>query len=76
VERANGLVLNAANVPIDPNTCPLPPAAMPAPPICHYRPNKSDATVALTANNHFDDQVVYVTFTDLFREAGRAARNW
>jgi type II secretory pathway pseudopilin PulG len=76
VERANGLVLNAAAVPIDPNTCPLPPAVMPAPPICHYRLNKSDATVALTANNHFDDQVVYVTFTDLFREAGRAPRNW
>lgn len=76
LERANGLVLNAAAVPIDPNTCPLPPAVMPAQPICHYRLNKSDATVALTANNHFDDQVVYVTFTDLFREAGRAARNW
>ena len=76
VERANGLVLNAAAVPIDPNTCPLPPAVMPAQPICHYRLNKSDATIALTANNHFDDQVVYVTFTDLFREAGRAARNW
>jgi hypothetical protein len=76
VERANGLVLNAATVPITPNTCPLPPAVMPAQPICHYRLNKSDATVALTANNHFDDQVVYVTFTDLFREAGRAARNW
>jgi len=76
VERANGLVLNAATVPITPNTCPLPPAVMPAQPICHYRLNKSDAKVALTANDHFDDQVVYVTFTDLFREAGRAARNW
>ena len=76
VERANGLVLNAAAVPIDPNICPMPPAVMPVPPVCHYRPNKSDATVALTANNHFDDQVVYVTFTDLFREAGRAPRNW
>jgi hypothetical protein len=76
VERANGLVLNAANVPISPALCPLPPAVMPAQPGCHYRINHSDATVALTANNHFDDQVVYVTFTDLFREAGRAARNW
>jgi hypothetical protein len=76
VERANGLVLNAAAVPIDPNICPMPPAVMPVPPVCHYRPNKSDATVALTANNHFDDQVVYVTLTDLFREAGRAPRNW
>ena len=76
VERANGLVLNAAAVPITPDACPLPPAVMPVPPICHYRLNKSDAKVALTSNEHFDDQVVYVTFTDLFREAGRAARNW
>jgi len=76
VERANGLVLNAAAVRITPNPCPLPPAVMPAPPVCHYRLNKSDATVALTANNHFDDQVVYVTFTDLFSAAGRAPRNW
>ena len=76
VERANGLVLNAAAVRITPNPCPLPPAVMPVPPVCHYRPNKSDATVALTDNNHFDDQVVYVTLTELFREAGRAPRNW
>ena len=76
VERANGLVLNAAAVPITPDACPLPPAVMPVPPICHYRLNKSDAKVALTSNEHFDDQVVYVTFTDLFREAGRGARNW
>lgn len=76
VERANGLVLTPADsVPITPNSCPLPPAVMPAQPICHYRLNKSDAKVALTSNDHFDDQVVYVTFTDLFREAGRGARN-
>jgi hypothetical protein len=83
VERANGLVLTpAGSVPITPNTCPLPPAVMPAQPICHYRLNKSDAKVALTDNNHFDDQVVYVTFFDLFNPAGqfsaagRAPRNW
>ena len=76
VERANGLVLNAAAVPITPDACPLPPAVMPVPPICHYRLSKSDAKVVLTSNDHFDDQVVYVTFTDLFREAGRGARNW
>jgi hypothetical protein len=82
VERANGLVLNAANVPISPAVCPLPPAVMPAPPGCHYRINHSDATVALTDNNHFDDQVVYLTFFDLFNPAGqfsaagRAPRNW
>ena len=82
VERANGLVLNAATVPTTPTVCPLPPAAMPAQPICHYRLNKSDAKVALTSNDHFDDQVVYVTFFDLFNPAGqfsaagRAPRNW
>jgi hypothetical protein len=82
VERANGLVLNAATVPTTPTVCPLPPAAMPVPPVCHYRLNKSDAKVALTDNNHFDDQVVYVTFFDLFNPdgqfsaAGRAPRNW
>ena len=82
VERANGLVLNAATVPTTPTVCPLPPAAMPAQPICHYRLNKSDAKVALTDSNHFDDQVVYVTFFDLFNPdgqfsaAGRAPRNW
>lgn len=83
VERANGLVLTpAGSVPITPNTCPLPPAVMPAQPICHYRLNKSDAKVALTDKDHFDDQVVYVTFFDLFNPAGqfsaagRAPRNW
>ena len=83
VERANGLVLTpAGSVPITPNTCPLPPAVMPAQPICHYRLYKSDAKVALTSNDHFDDQVVYVTFFDLFNPAGqfsaagRAPRNW
>jgi len=82
VERANGLVLNAATVPTTPTVCPLPPAVMPAQPICHYRLNKSDAKVTLTDNNHFDDQVVYVTFFDLFNPdgqfsaAGRAPRNW
>jgi len=76
VERANGLVLSAANVPISPALCPLPPAVMPVPPVCHYRINHSDATVALTDNNHFDDQVVYLTFNELFSAAGRAPRNW
>ena len=83
VERANGLVLTpAGSVPITPNTCPLPPAVMPAQPICHYRLNKSDAKVALTSKDYFDDQVVYVTFFDLFNPAGqfsaagRAPRNW
>ena len=83
VERANGLVLTpAGSVPITPNTCPLPPAVMPAQPICHYRLNKSDAKVALTDKDHFDDQVVYVAFFDLFNPAGqfsaagRAPRNW
>lgn len=82
VERANGLVLNAAGVPISPAACPLPPAVMPAAPVCHYRINHSDGTVALTDNNYFDDQVVYLTFFDLFNPAGqfsaagRAPRNW
>ncbi|MBU3739178.1 MAG: hypothetical protein FGM55_09530 [Rhodoferax sp.] len=77
VERANGLVLDAVNVPIPPaGACPLPPAAMPANPVCHYRRNPTDATVALTDNNHFDDQVVYMTLTDLLAAAGRGARNW
>ena len=61
---------------------PVPATTLPTTPICHYRLNKSDAKVALTDSNHFDDQVVYVTFFDLFNPdgqfsaAGRAPRNW
>lgn len=42
----------------------------------YYRQTYSDKTVVPTANNHFDDETVYMTIADVINQAGRKARTW
>ncbi len=41
-----------------------------------FRQLYSDKSVAVTANNHFDDELIYMTIADLINGAGRGPRRW
>ncbi|OQA30613.1 MAG: hypothetical protein BWY57_02749 [Betaproteobacteria bacterium ADurb.Bin341] len=42
----------------------------------YYRAQHSDNSVPPTANNHFDDEVLFLTINDLIHKARRGGRNW